>query len=128
MIYDPTDFKDYCEQLKGKVRELKIKKVTARNPLTGKKEEWEEIETASCEFEGREIELFPTGYEHDEGGIRVDNKEVFMNSKGAGLSFELKNFKDVEEVEITANYGGKIKFSKPKKFVLNQDSDIKLVD
>jgi hypothetical protein len=123
MISDPIDFKNYCEKLGGKVRELKIKKIT---PPIG--EEWEKIDTASCEFEGKEIELFPTGYEHDEGEIAVDNKRVDMSFDGSNLSFLIKNLKDVEKVFITANYGGKIKFSKPKKFVLNQDTEIKLVD
>jgi hypothetical protein len=123
MIIDPLDFKNYCKELGGKIIKLKIRRIT---PLVGN--EWEKIETASCEFEGKEIELFPTGYEHDEGEIILDNKEVDMSFDGFNLSFLITNLKDVEKVFITANYGGKIKFSKPKKFILNQDAEIKLVD
>jgi hypothetical protein len=122
MIYTPLDFKNYCKELGGEVIELKTRRIGP--------EEWpeEEIETASCEFEGRELELYPTGYEHDEGGIVVDNKKVNMSFDGIGLSFKLKNFEDVEEVRFTANYGGKIIFSKPRKFILNEKTEIKLVD
>jgi hypothetical protein len=118
MIINPLDFKNYCKELGGKVIELKIRRIGPE----------EEIETASCEFKGRELELYPTGWEHDEGGIVVDNKKVNMSFDGIGLSFELKNFEGVEEVIFTANYGGKIIFSKPRKFILNEKTEIKLVD
>jgi hypothetical protein len=91
MIDNPLDFKNYCKELRGKIIKLKIKRIT---PLVG--EEWEKIETASCEFEGREIELIPTGYEHDEGEITVDNKGVDMSFDGSNLSFLITNLKDAE--------------------------------
>jgi len=49
-----------------------------------------------------------------------------MSFDGVGLSFELKDFKDVEKVGVTANYGGKVIFSKPRKFILNEKAEIKL--
>jgi hypothetical protein len=126
MVSDPKNFVNYCKSLGGTIKELKTKKVS--RDFFGKKEEWEEIVVASCEFKGRELELFPTGYEHDEGAIKVDDKEVSMSYDGGKLAFELKNIKDVEEISFSANYGGKIKFSKPKKFILDQDAKITLVE
>jgi len=119
-IYDPGEFTSFCYKLGGKVTKLKVKTEDGETS----------IETAVCVFEGKKLELIPIGYEHDEAAFVVDGKDVDLGMNGYNLNMEIKgkHLHDVKRVWISANHGGEVEFEKRKRFKINHELHIKVVE
>ena len=90
-----------------------------------------EIRGNECIVEGKAIHLMPSGYEHDEASVRIDNREtppeIDFDIANTKLRLNKNTVKFVKEAVITANLGGSVEFEKPVKFRIDREFGIEVV-